>query len=98
MLSQGVTWRTYCVFIGYVYVIHCAQNLQVSTFLFGDGFAISGGDAWRVRRRAVSPSLHRWASYVVYMYMHHFGALCHVVLSLQGAAGVLTDQIARHVC
>jgi carotenoid epsilon hydroxylase len=32
---------------------------EVSQFLFGDGFAITGGDAWRVRRRAVAPSLHR---------------------------------------
>ena len=32
---------------------------EVSEFLFGDGFAISGGDAWRVRRRAVAPALHR---------------------------------------
>lgn len=31
----------------------------MSKFLFGDGFAISGGDGWRVRRRAVGPSLHR---------------------------------------
>ena len=33
--------------------------MQVSEFLFGDGFAISGGDEWRVRRRAVGPSLHK---------------------------------------
>jgi carotene epsilon-monooxygenase len=32
---------------------------EVSSFLFGDGFAITGGDAWRVRRRAVGPALHR---------------------------------------
>jgi carotene epsilon-monooxygenase len=32
---------------------------EVSQFLFGDGFATSGGEAWRSRRRAVSPSLHR---------------------------------------
>lgn len=32
---------------------------QVSQFLFGDGFAVAGGDGWRVRRRAVGPSLHR---------------------------------------
>nr|AGT63110.1 plastid carotenoid epsilon-ring hydroxylase [Haematococcus lacustris] len=32
---------------------------EVAQFLFGDGFAISGGDAWRVRRKAVAPSLHR---------------------------------------
>ncbi len=32
---------------------------EVSQFLFGDGFAVAGGDGWRVRRRAVAPSLHR---------------------------------------
>jgi hypothetical protein len=32
---------------------------EVSQFLFGDGFAISGGEAWKARRRAVGPSLHR---------------------------------------
>eukprot|EP00879_Flechtneria_rotunda_P025253 GHRR01026826.1.p1 GENE.GHRR01026826.1~~GHRR01026826.1.p1 ORF type:complete len:136 (+),score=11.77 GHRR01026826.1:121-528(+) len=34
---------------------------EVSKFLFGDGFAVAGGDHWKVRRRAISPSLHRWA-------------------------------------
>ena len=33
--------------------------MQVSEFLFGDGFAVAPGDKWRVRRRAVAPSLHR---------------------------------------
>lgn len=32
---------------------------EVSKFLFGEGFAISGGEQWRARRRAVGPSLHR---------------------------------------
>jgi carotene epsilon-monooxygenase len=32
---------------------------EVSQFLFGDGFAIAGGDLWKARRRAVGPSLHR---------------------------------------
>jgi hypothetical protein len=32
---------------------------EVSKFLFGEGFAITGGDKWRVRRRAVGPALHR---------------------------------------
>eukprot|EP00879_Flechtneria_rotunda_P011656 GHRR01012176.1.p1 GENE.GHRR01012176.1~~GHRR01012176.1.p1 ORF type:complete len:495 (+),score=137.58 GHRR01012176.1:121-1605(+) len=32
---------------------------EVSKFLFGDGFAVAGGDHWKVRRRAISPSLHR---------------------------------------
>ncbi|CAL5220979.1 g3089 [Coccomyxa viridis] len=32
---------------------------EVSEFLFGGGFAISGGDEWRVRRKAVGPSLHK---------------------------------------
>jgi carotene epsilon-monooxygenase len=35
---------------------------EVSEFLFGSGFAIAGGDLWRSRRRAVSPSLHRCAA------------------------------------
>eukprot|EP00887_Chlorella_sp_A99_P003484 scaffold7.g3484.t1 len=32
---------------------------EVSQFLFGKGFAVAGGDEWRVRRRAVTPSLHK---------------------------------------
>ena len=36
-----------------------ATALQVSEFLFGDGFAVAPGDKWRVRRRAVAPSLHK---------------------------------------
>ncbi len=35
---------------------------EVSRFLFGEGFAISGGEQWRARRRAVGPSLHRWGA------------------------------------
>jgi hypothetical protein len=34
---------------------------EVSKFLFGEGFAVAGGDQWRVRRRAVGPALHRRA-------------------------------------
>ena len=33
---------------------------EVAEFLFGEGFAIAGGDLWRARRRAVGPSLHKW--------------------------------------
>lgn len=32
---------------------------EVSKFLFGEGFAIAGGEQWRVRRKAVGPALHR---------------------------------------
>ncbi|XP_042414403.1 carotene epsilon-monooxygenase, chloroplastic-like [Zingiber officinale] len=32
---------------------------EVSEFLFGSGFAIAEGALWTVRRRAVTPSLHR---------------------------------------
>lgn len=35
---------------------------EVSQFLFGDGFAVAGGEHWRARRRAVGPSLHRCVS------------------------------------
>ncbi|KXZ43836.1 hypothetical protein GPECTOR_79g115 [Gonium pectorale] len=45
---------------------------EVSQFLFGTGFAISGGDAWKARRRAVGPSLHR--AYLEVMLDRVFGA------------------------
>lgn len=32
---------------------------EVAKFLFGEGFAITGGEQWRVRRKAVAPALHR---------------------------------------
>jgi hypothetical protein len=32
---------------------------EVSYFLFGEGFAVGGGEQWRARRRAVGPSLHK---------------------------------------
>lgn len=44
---------------------------EVAQFLFGDGFAISGGEQWRMRRRAVSPSLHR--AYLEEMLTRVFG-------------------------
>ncbi|KAF8061059.1 CYP97C1 [Scenedesmus sp. PABB004] len=55
---------------------------EVSAFLFGTGFAISGGEAWRVRRRAVSPSLHR--KYLEEMLARVFGP----------SAGHLADKLA----
>ena len=44
---------------------------QVSQFLFGNGFAITEGDDWRVRRKAVQPSLHR--AYLDLMIQKVFG-------------------------
>ncbi|GAX74682.1 hypothetical protein CEUSTIGMA_g2130.t1 [Chlamydomonas eustigma] len=44
---------------------------EVSQFLFGDGFAVAGGEHWRSRRRAVGPSLHR--SYLEVMIDRVFG-------------------------
>ncbi|KAK3239224.1 cytochrome P450 protein, variant 2 [Cymbomonas tetramitiformis] len=32
---------------------------ELSEFLFGDGFAVAEGELWRMRRRAVGPSLHK---------------------------------------
>lgn len=32
---------------------------EVSKFLFGEGFAVAGGEQWRVRRKAVAPALHK---------------------------------------
>lgn len=44
---------------------------EVSEFLFGDSVAISVGDDWRVRRKAVGPSLHR--GYLEVMLTRVFG-------------------------
>lgn len=49
--------------------------LQVSKFLFGDGFAITEGDMWRVRRRDVQPALHK--TYLDIMIAQVFGPSAH---------------------
>lgn len=59
---------------------------EVSQFLFGDGFAITGGDAWRVRRRDVQPSLHR--AYLDTMIKTVFGPSAqHLSSKLEDTAG-----------
>lgn len=65
---------------------------EVSSFLFGDGFAISSGDAWRVRRRAVGPALHR--AYLDAMVATVFTPACSVLegkLAAAAAAGTPVD-------
>lgn len=58
---------------------------EVSKFLFGEGFAITGGDKWRVRRRAVGPALHR--GYLEVMLDRVFGqSALHLNTKLQVAA------------
>jgi len=52
---------------------------EVSEFLFGQGFAISGGEAWRIRRRAVGPSLHR--GYLEVMIEKVFDASAHQLVA-----------------
>lgn len=47
---------------------------EVSKFLFGEGFAVAGGEQWRARRRAVGPSLHRYEQHC-YMLCY----FCHIV-------------------
>ncbi|GBF92856.1 cytochrome P450 chloroplastic [Raphidocelis subcapitata] len=44
---------------------------EVAKFLFGEGFAVGGGEQWRARRRAVGPSLHR--AYLEEMLTRVFG-------------------------
>eukprot|EP00803_Ostreobium_quekettii_P005980 evm.model.scf_345.2 EVM.evm.TU.scf_345.2 scf_345:33857-40216(+) len=48
---------------------------EVSQFLFGDGFAVAGGEHWRRRRKAVSPALHR--SYLEAMIERVFSPSAH---------------------
>ncbi|KAG1673016.1 hypothetical protein FOA52_005946 [Chlamydomonas sp. UWO 241] len=57
---------------------------EVAQFLFGDGFAITVGEKWRVRRRAVAPSLHR--SYLEEMLKRVFGASSLFACEKLGAA------------
>ncbi|KAL4446664.1 hypothetical protein ABPG77_007908 [Micractinium sp. CCAP 211/92] len=58
---------------------------EVSKFLFGEGFAITGGDQWRVRRRAVGPALHR--AYLEVMLDRVFGeSALHLNKKLDAAA------------
>ncbi|WIA43808.1 hypothetical protein OEZ86_010226 [Tetradesmus obliquus] len=58
---------------------------EVSQFLFGEGFAVAGGEQWRARRRAVSPSLHR--AYLEEMLSRVFGpSSLHLADKLAAAA------------
>ncbi|KAL0043106.1 hypothetical protein WJX79_009388 [Trebouxia sp. C0005] len=58
---------------------------EVSQFLFGDGFAVSGGDQWRVRRKAVNPALHK--AYLNTMIDRVFApSALHLAEKLQAAA------------
>lgn len=69
---------------------------EVSKFLFGEGFAVAGGDQWRVRRRAVGPSLHK--GYLEAMLSTVFGpSAMQLVGKLQAAAatGEAVDMEAK---
>lgn len=58
---------------------------EVAQFLFGDGFAVSGGDQWRVRRKAVNPALHK--AYLNTMIDRVFApSALHLAEKLQAAA------------
>eukprot|EP00242_Pyramimonas_sp_CCMP2087_P000478 CAMPEP_0198229318 /NCGR_PEP_ID=MMETSP1445-20131203/114058_1 /TAXON_ID=36898 /ORGANISM="Pyramimonas sp., Strain CCMP2087" /LENGTH=596 /DNA_ID=CAMNT_0043909775 /DNA_START=83 /DNA_END=1873 /DNA_ORIENTATION=- len=42
------------------YNLYCKGLVhEIAEFLFGDGFATAEGELWKVRRRAVGPSLHK---------------------------------------
>ena len=74
--------------------------MQVSEFLFGDGFAISGGDEWRLRRKAVGPSLHK--AYLAEMTDRVFGPsalnLCSKLEVLSLACPLHTVRICSAHC
>ena len=58
---------------------------EVSKFLFGEGFAVAGGDQWRVRRKAVGPALHK--EYLQVMINRVFApSALHLVYKLETAA------------
>jgi len=52
--------------LGVVFTRRCHSGVSEQCLIhpcpccrFGEGFAISGGEQWRVRRKAVGPALHR---------------------------------------
>ena len=65
----------------------------MSEFLFGDGFAISGGDEWRVRRKAVGPSLHK--AYLAEMTDRVFGPSAQNLCSKLEVPAPLSCQLHR---
>ena len=69
---------------------------EVSKFLFGDGFAVAEGSAWRARRKAVGPSLHK--RYLQSMVELTF-APCAEQLNLKlGAAAATGEAIDLEAC
>ena len=73
---------------------HLNVRSQVSEFLFGNGFAITEGDNWRVRRKAVQPSLHR--AYLDLMIQKVFGpSAVHLASKLEVGA-LICDSL--HEC
>ena len=71
-------------------------SLQVSQFLFGDGFAVASGDHWRVRRKAVGPSLHR--AYLNTMIDRVFGPSAQHLCSKLEVAGRSGESIDMEAC
>ena len=70
--------------------------MQVSTFLFGEGFAITGGDQWRVRRKAVNPALHK--GYLNTMVDRVFApSALHLADKLQVTVAICTNTV-RPAC
>ena len=73
----------------------CSLAAQVSQFLFGDGFAITEGDAWRVRRQACSSlrALQYAACDHPLSQLQRSRLLCSPLLP--GAAACMSMQTAR---
>ena len=69
---------------------------EVSKFLFGEGFAISGGEQWRVRRRAVGPSLHK--GYLEAMLDRVFGACSLALVAKLEVAAASGEPIDMEAC
>ncbi|KAF6257977.1 CYP97C3 [Scenedesmus sp. NREL 46B-D3] len=69
---------------------------EVSKFLFGDGFAVAGGDQWRARRRAVSPSLHR--AYLEEMLSRVFGPSSQHLADKLAAAAASRQPVNMEAC
>ena len=68
--------------------------MQASTFIFGAGIALTGGDQWRVRRKAVNPALHK--GYLTTMVDRVFApSALHLADKLQVIIAQLTCMLAH---
>jgi carotene epsilon-monooxygenase len=71
--------------LGNCEIYHKELMRELSFFLFGTGFPVADGEPWKVRRRAVAPSLHkRYLDFMVQSVFTNFSLRTAEVLAKKG--------------